>query len=227
MLANKISAGFSLIEVLVALFIVSITAVNISGLQKLIGDQNRDNFSHAVVVDLVSKEMEALMQYQRLQDVLNLNGHSSTFSIRGNDFDLKWKIAQVPDTSATSPIRLVSITASWLSATGNYQTYTYSEQVSFTMLLTGAGGSGDVFPTTVPNLLGTEKVAHFEPKMGYKIDAYVIYDSHLYQATEIHDLGNGLQRDIAPPINKQGVVAEGWDKLGRIDDPTLANLFID
>ena len=225
---SKLSVGFSLVEVLVALFIVCITAVNISGLQKMIGDQNRDNSAHAAVISLVSEKMEALMQYQQLQDVLDLNATSSTFSLRGTDFDLKWKIELVPGASSTSPSLLVSITAIWLNTTGDFQTYTYSEQLSFAMLLAGGGGgSGETFPTTVANLLGTDKVAYFEPKMGYKMDAYVIYDSQLLQATKVHSVGNGQLRDIEPPINKQGVVAEGWNKLGRIDNSALASLFTD
>lgn len=216
-----------MVEVLVALFIVSITAVNIAGLQKIIGDQNRDNSSHVAVINLVSEKMEAL-QYQQLQDVLDLNGRSEIFNTTGTDLALKWQIESVPNTSTASAIRLVSITASWLSATGEPQTYTYSEQLSFTILSAEDGDAdSERFPVTVVNLLATNKIDYFEMKMGYNLDAYVIYNSQLFQATQAHGIADGQVGTIPPPINKQGVVADGWDKLGRIDDPELANLFID
>ncbi|PKF61785.1 hypothetical protein CW745_10750 [Psychromonas sp. psych-6C06] len=221
--------GFSLVEILVSLFVVSLAAVNISGLQKMVGDQNRNNFAHTAVVELVSEKLEEVMQFDDMNDVLNLHNTNETYQDRGTTFHLLWHINSVSGASMTSPIREVSIDVSWPDATGATQTFNYAEQISFAMLLEGAGGTAGTndFPYTISNLLGTDQVGYFESKMGYKKSAYVIYNSQLFQATAVHSVGNGHQRDVTPPMSSDGEVSEGWEHLGRIDDPDLSDLFTD
>jgi Tfp pilus assembly protein PilV len=218
--------GFSLVEILVSLFVVSLAAVNISGLQKMVGDQIRDNFSHTVIIELVTEKFEQVMQADNMQDIIDLNGATSTFTSRGTLFTLLWRVGMVSGASATSPIREIEVAITWPDATGAAQTFKYSEQISLAMLLKGAGGADENnFSTLIPNLLETNDVNYFDPKMGYKKDAYILYDSQLFLATSVHSVGNGLQRDIDPPINTEGVVSGGWERLGRIDNVELANLF--
>jgi len=217
--------GFSLVEILVSLFIVSITAVNISGLQKVVGQQTRDNFTHALVVQFVSEKFEEVMQYDQLHYLLALNGTGANFSSQGTDFYFKWAIAHLEGVPSSSPIRTASLTITWLDSHAITQTYSHSKHVSLALLREEVAGGH--FEHTVPNLLETDKVSYFEAKMGYKMGAYVIYDSQLFQATEVHDVGNGAARHLLPPITQGGVVSEGWDKLGRIDNKELARLFID
>jgi prepilin-type N-terminal cleavage/methylation domain-containing protein len=217
--------GFSLVEILVSLFIVSITAVNISGLQKVVGQQTRDNFTHALVVQFVSEKFEELLQYDQLHNLLALSGTEESFQSEGTEFYFKWAIASLEGAPSSSPIRTASLTITWLDSYAMTQTYTRSKHISLALLSEEA--LGRPFEHTVPNLLETDKVDYFEAKMGYKIGAYVIYDSQLFQATEVHDVGNGAVRNLLPPISKDGVVAGGWDKLGRVDNKELARLFID
>lgn len=217
--------GFSLVEILVSLFIVSLAAVNISGLQKMVGEQTRDNFSHSIVIQLASEKLEEVMQYEQLQHLLALNGSTASFHSQGTDFYFNWSVKNIVGAPHSSSIRSVSITVNWLDSTETLQTYTYSKYISLQMLHDKVAGNS--FEQTIPNLLDSDKATYFEPKIGYKIDAYVIYNSQLFQATEVHDVGNGSLRTIPPPINQQGVLSDGWDKLGRIDNKALARLFID
>lgn len=220
--------GFSLVEILVSLFVVCLVAVNISGLQKMIGDQNRDNFSRVAVIELVTEKLEQVMQAVDIKDVLALHGTTSRHTERGTVFSLTWNVGTVSGALALSPTREIAIKVTWADSTGAIQTFTYSELISLVMLLEGPGGSGGKdFSYLIPNLLSTTKVNYFEPKMDYKENSYVMYNSHLFHATSFHSIGNEQKIKRQPPINTDGVVASGWEKIGRIDNPDLAKLFTD
>jgi Tfp pilus assembly protein PilV len=218
--------GFSLVEILVSLFIVSLAAANISGLQKMVGDQIRDNFSHTTIIELVTEKFEEIMQLDNMQDIVDLNGTTSTYTSRGTQFTLLWRVGLVSGASVSSPIREIEVAISWPDATGAAQTFRYSEQITLAMLLKGGGQVVESdFLTMSPNLLETNNVNYFEPKIGYKKDAYVIYDSQLFLATSVHSVGNGQQREVALPMNSEGTVSNGWERLGRVDNAELASLF--
>lgn len=219
--------GFSLVEVLVALFVISLTAVNISALQKIVADQTRNNTSYVTVLSLAKDRIEEVKQIDDMQKMIDLNGTTSTLTKKGVLFTLTWNIEMLTGASLTSPIRDVAVKIVWSDAKGRKQIFSYSEQVSLQFLLKGAGGSEKIFPYVVPNLLNTNQVNYFESNMDYKKEAYVIYDSQLFQATKDHSLGNVQQDDILAPINKDGSIASGWDNFGRIDNTDLAALFID
>tara|TARA_R110001583_G_scaffold42735_2_gene135864 strand:+ start:11644 stop:12303 length:660 start_codon:yes stop_codon:yes gene_type:complete len=215
--------GFSLIEILVSLFIVCLVAVNIAGLQKLVGDQGRDNFSHLAVIKLVTKKFEEAKQSMNMQDIINLNGTTSTYTEHDTSFLLAWHVGVVSSASMTSPIREVQLTINWPDAKGEEQTFIYSELISLMMLLKGAGGEDSQgFAYQIPNLLNANNINYFNSKMDYNIDAYVIYNSQLFQATEAH---SSHHEELVTPVNTQGVVADGWQNLGQIDNPALASLF--
>lgn len=223
MKVRPISFGFSLVEILVSLMVVSLVAVNISGLQKIVADQGRDNFSHSLVIALLSEKFEAIMEMQSLQDIIDLNGSSSNYTLSATLFTLTWRIETVLGVSSVSPVYDVEASITWSDAIGDIQVFTHTQQVSQAMLLEQEATSD--FPYIIPNLLNTQKVGYFESKMGYKNDAYVIYDSQLFQANDSHPINGGdLQ---SPPINTVGEISAGWIKLGSIDDHTLASLFID
>ncbi|WP_413700122.1 prepilin-type N-terminal cleavage/methylation domain-containing protein [Psychromonas sp. KJ10-10] len=220
-------SGFSLIEILVSLFIVCIVAVNISGLQKMIGDQSRDNISHLTVVKLVAKNFEQIKQNKEIQDIVNLNGSTSSYSQAGTTFLLKWDVGLVSGASITSSIRDVHIEVTWPDAKGEIQTFVYSELISLMMLLKGVGDDeGGGFSYQIPNLLNTNEIGYFDSKMEYKIDAYVIYNSQLFQATEGHNSIADQQNNLVAPMSLDGIVSDGWLHLGQIDDPQLATLFV-
>ena len=218
-----LQSGFSLVEILVSLFIVSLVAVNIAGLQKLVGDQSRDNFSHLAVIKLVTGKFAQLKQSNNMQDIIDLNGSSSTHSQNNTTFLLTWHVEQVSGVSLSSPIKDVQVTATWLDARGEPQSFSYSELISLMMLLKGAGGEeAQHFLYQIPNLLESNGIDYYDAKMDYQTDAYVIYNSQLLQATSAH-----LSSDETnvSPINSDGIVSEGWQNHGQIDNPALASLF--
>lgn len=208
------NTGFSLVEILVSLFIVSFTALNIVGLQKMIGDQSRDNFSHSAVITLVSEKLEELMLYDDMANVDALSGTTATYTQRATDFDLSWRITTVLGASNSAPIREVSVTVTWPNALGNMQSFTYSEQISFAML----SYKESTFPYTIANLLGTDQVGYFESGVSYQKHDYVIYDSKLFQAN------SGNPNTL---IDSEGKVSIDWKNLGLINNEQLASLFSD
>jgi len=123
MKAGHIDSGFSLVEILIALFIVSLTATNISVLQKLVCDQSSENFHHATVITLVSEKFEEIMQYDDVQNIDDLNGTSSTHEERGTSFALSWSVTSIAGVLPTVPVRDISITVTWLDVTGAEQTF--------------------------------------------------------------------------------------------------------
>ena len=216
-------SGFSLVEILVSLFIVSLVAVNIAGVQKIVGDQSRDNYAHLAVIKLVTGKFAQLKQSHNMQDIIDLNGTTSSHSQNNTTFLLTWRVSPVSGVSLASPVRNVEVTISWLNAQGNTQNFTYSELISLMMLLKGAGGEEvEHFLYQVPNLLESNGIGYFDAKMDYEIDAYVIYNSQLLQATSAHFSGDGVN---ANPINSEGVLSEGWQSHGLINNPALATLF--
>ncbi len=217
--------GFSLLEILVSLMIVSLVAVNISGLQKLVADQSRDNFSHASVIALVTEQFETIMQLNSFQDLINLSGTSVEYPIRGTLFTLTWQVKKISGASDNSLVRHVEACITWSDAIGETQIFTYAEQISQAMLLAGDSKSNDTdFPYMIPNLLNTTKVGYFESNMSYQQDAYVIFDSQLFQASDSHPLNGEYS---SAPSNTSGEISAGWVKLGTIDDHALASLFVD
>lgn len=224
---SRYCSGFSLIEILVSLFIVCLVAVNISGLQKMIGDQGRDNFYHLTVVKLVTREFEQIKQNKEIQDIVNLNGSTSTYIQSGTTFLLNWHVGLVSGASITSPIRDVHVEVTWPNAKGEIKTFSYSELISLMMLLKGVGDDQvGGFSYQIPNLLNSNEIGYFNPKIDYKIDAYVIYNSQLFQATSAHSANSEQQSEMQAPMNLEGVASDGWLHLGQIDNPQLATLFV-
>ena len=223
---SHVALGFSLVEVLVALFVVSLSAVNISGLQKLVSDQSRNNFSQTTVLNLAKKRIEEIMLLSDIQKLEDLDGTASIHIEKGVQFTFIYKINLTSGAVSSSPIRDVALQVLWTNSTGGTQLYTYSQQVLLDLLLQGAGADHTIFPYVIPNLLNTTQVKHFEATGTYKKDAYVIYNSQLLQATSDHSLDIDQQGEVEPPINKDGSIVNGWQRLGQIDEPNLADLFI-
>lgn len=217
-------SGFSLVEILISLFVVCLVAVNISGLQKMVGDQSKDNFSHLAVIKLVTGKFAAIKQQNNMQDIIDLNNTTSTHIEHDTLFLVKWNIAMVSGASTTSPIRDVQVTITWPDARGEIQTFIYSELVSLMMLLRGAGDGEEYFSYQIPNLLEANNIDYFNPKMSYEIDAYVIYNSQLFKATTAHSTS---AEGTEFPINNEGAVSDGWENLGQVDNSELSLLFVD
>ena len=213
--------GFSLVEILVALFIVSFAAVNISALQKEVGDQSRDNTSHLIVIELAKESIHRLLRINDIQELYDLNGTRSSHTRKGKQYSLVCKITIIPGVPLDSPVANVAIEVTWDNSKGEAQYFVYSKLVSLTMSLKGISSEALYI---INNLLDNNNVEHFKGKVDYPIGAYVIYNSQLFLANQKQTVNGGSQ---IPPINKAGMVMNGWENLGRIDNPELATLFTD
>jgi len=239
----NIGKGFSLVEILVSLFVVSMAAVNITGLQQMVGEQNRDNFTHSAVLKLATEKMEEVLQYKFVADIEALPVQCPkdipakeepcvvTDKQTNTPLGLAWEVATLAAAyDAGTDLREVKLRIDWQDSKGEQQFFTYSEQVNLAQLLNpNGGGPAAVEAAIIESFLKTNEVIYFEPKMGYKKGAFVIYNSELFEATAVHSVGNGHPRDVANPT----VVSEGWKSYGSIDNaalaenPDLKTLFLD
>ena len=224
MLTLTKKSGFSLVEILVSLLVVSLAAVNISGLQKMVGEQSRDNFTHSAVLALATEKMEEVLKNETVADIDALHNSEESITLGYTTFNLDWAVTALSSTlNAGADIRDVALQVSWNDAQGDLKSVTYSEQVNLALPLHN-WLAGSV--TSVDTVIGKYDVLYFEPKMGYKRDAYVIYNDQLLQSTAVHQLGNGdTIRDVIPPITTDGTVTDGWTNLGPVDNPALLELF--
>jgi len=223
----NIGKGFSLVEILVSLFVVSMAAVNITGLQQMVGGQNRDNFTHSAVLKLATEKMEEVLQFKQVTELEALPSLCSkedpcvvTDEQTNTPLGLVWEVATLAAAyNAGADLREVKLQIDWQDSKGDQQVFTYSEQINLAQLLRpNGGGPASVEAAIIESFLKTNEVIYFEPKMGYKQGSFVIYNSDLYQATAIHSVGNGHPRNIANPA----VDSEGWTYIGSIDNKELA-----
>ena len=230
---TQTSKGFSLVEVLVSLVVVCIAAASITGLQQMVGKQNRDNFVHSAVLKLATEKMEEVLQYDLVADIEKLSERPPqkiTEEQTGTELILRWDVV-TPDPvyDAGTDLRDVKLQIDWLDSKGDPLTFTYSELINLTRLLDQNGDPAAAEAAIIESFLKTNDVIYFEPKMGYKKGSFVIYNSELFEATAVHDVGNGHPRDVDNP----SAVADGWKSYGSIDNPALvdnkelATLFLD
>ena len=219
------NSGFSLVEILVSLLVVSLTAVNITGLQKMIVEQNRDNVAHTQVIELANKKINELLTYQNVADI---DGQDNVTLPPENPgmtrFDLAWGVTSLDASEeAGADIRNVTLQIGWDNAKGKKRSYVYSEQVNLALLLSPSSDNRTSREAAIiESFIETNDVIYFEPKMGYKKGAFVIYNSELFEATEVFSAGNGHPRDVDNPT----IASDGWKSYGPIDNPELANICI-
>lgn len=222
MLKTAAHNGFSLIEILVSLLVVSLTAVNITGLQKLIVEQNRDNVAHTEVISLANQKMNELLTYDNIASIDGLVDVSLPTETPGmTSFDLAWGVTSLdPADAAGADIRNIKLQIDWDDSKGDKRTYTYSEQVNLALLLSPYNDDpASRGAAIVESAIETNDVIYFEAKMGYKKGAFVIYNSELFQATKVFSAGNGHPRDVDNPET----ISDGWKSYGSISNPKLAN----
>ncbi|WP_028863520.1 type IV pilus modification PilV family protein [Psychromonas aquimarina] len=213
--------GFSLVEILVSLLVVSFAAVSVAGLQKMVIEQNRNNVAHSLVIQLAAEKIELVLLLDSSAAVDALHDTDENVSYGGYSFDLHWLITPLDDSfKAGSDIRDVELQISWSDAKGELQTFTYSEQVNLVLLLNSGGGQSALTAAIIISLLETNDIIYFEPKMGYKKGAFVIYDSELFKAARPHSAGGGHPRDVLEPDDPD---TSGWLSYGRVDNPELVN----
>lgn len=213
------SRGFSLIEILISLFVVSFTAANISGLQILLNEQNRENTLHSLVQQLATEKIEEILQYASVNDLDSLPGLGSINVTRQfTDFTLNWDVSVPPiNFEAPESVRKIALHIHWLDTKGGEKNYTYSQFVNLAQLHTLNTSLADMEAAIIESFLATNEVIYFENKMPYKAGAFVIYNSELFEATSSHLAGNGA------PRNSQNAneINDGWTSHGLINNPVL------
>ncbi|ABM04815.1 type IV pilin [Psychromonas ingrahamii 37] len=196
--------GFLLVEILVSLLIVSLTAVNITGLQKLIVEQNRDNVAHTEVIALANQKMNELLSYNNATSLDALVDITETPGL--TTFNLEWTVisdsASDPDESVN--IRTVTLNIKWDNSKGSEQTYTYSEKINLTPSR-----------ANIESVFETNNFSYFNPKKTYNNKDFVIYNSELFQFSA----GNSHPRDV----NNPETVSDGWTSYGLINNKDLKN----
>lgn len=219
MLSLKETVGFSLIEILVSLFVVSFTAVNISGLQILLNEQNRENTIHSLVQQIATEKIEAVLQYKSVNELDSLAGLGSlTVNRQFTSFTLNWNVSLPPaNFGAPTSVRKVALNIRWLDSKGLEQQYSYAQYVNLVQLHSLNISLADIEAAIIESFLASNEVIYFEDKMAYKQGAFVIYNSELFEATSSHRVGKG------PPRDKHNVneINAGWISHGLINNPSL------
>lgn len=211
--------AFSLVEILVSLLVVSLAAANIAALQQMVLEQNRDNTGHVIVIELAKEKMEALLMLDNISDLENLHGTEANITKEDRDFHYAWKVVNNIE-DAGECIRRVELTISWKNTKGDEQHITFAEQINVNLLLAdGAFLSATDTATIITSVIKSNDVIYFDPKMAYQKGAFVIYDSELFLATSINQLGNGSPKDNQASTEFDN----GWFNYGRIDNPALAD----
>jgi len=107
--------GFSMIEILVSLCLMSFVAVNITGLQRQLWQQQRHNMSHVMILNIATEKMEWLLSVVNQQDIMALNQQQQIIQDATlGEVDLLW---QVHDSQLTGvenqDLKQVTLQLSW------------------------------------------------------------------------------------------------------------------
>jgi len=115
-LQNHANKGFSMIEILVSLFLLSFVAVNITGLQKQLWQQQRYNIHHVIILNLATEKMEWLLSIDNKQTILALNQQSQTVQDETlGEINLYWQVTDSQLSGVENDdLKLVTLQLSWL-----------------------------------------------------------------------------------------------------------------
>jgi len=218
------SKGFSLIEILISLFIVSLTAVNITSLQIMVSEQQRDNLTHSSVILVAKDKMESVMSISTVEELAALDSTSENdLQVGDSLLSVVWSVDRVDSSlNAGDDFREVAMNISWNDSKGEIKTFKYTEQISLALLLSETS-SVDSLAGIVGSALATNEVIYFEPNMDYKKGSFVIHDSYLYQAESAHLAGDGHPKTVIDPDTGIESGSNGWLSYGSIDNAELAD----
>lgn len=136
--------GFSLIEVLISLIIISLAAVNITGLQNKIAEQQRDNIIHATVITIAKREMENLLSLEDVDDLMAMHDVSITLTEDTvTELIMHWEVTNVDGfigdlSEKNNNFKQVTLIISWLNGAAEKQSFTYTSDINFGSLLSSA-----------------------------------------------------------------------------------------
>ena len=221
--------GFSLVEILISLIIISLAAVNITGLQNKIAQQQRDNIGHAEVVSLATEKMERALSFESVEQLMVMNNISETLihPIIG-EMSLNWKVDTL-DQEIADDIKAITLTLSWVNHASQSQSFTYSSHINYGSLLSTVSTPEKIMEieqtsNIIVSALNNNKVIYFEPNMNYQMGSFVIFDSYLYQATVEHIAGGAYPHSGKDLDSGMVELGEGWQSLGPINNIELANI---
>jgi len=219
--------GFSLIEILISLVIISLTAVNITGLQNKIAQQQRDNIVHAAVLLVATEKIEEALSLETVSQLNAMNNASETISHNTiGDISIHWQVTDVEnDVFDSEELKQISLRVSWLGKTAQTQSFTYTSQVNFGTLLSTTSTQEQIseiedISSIITSAINSNEIIFFEENTSYQAGSFVIFDSYLYQATQAYQPGDDW------PHYELGTVdlGDGWQSFGPIDNPELANI---
>ena len=221
--AQVCTQGFSLIEVLVSLVVVSLAAVNMTGLQRKIAEQQGNNIMHSYVISLAIRKMEAVLSLGDVDDLIGLNNASETLVENNKELMLHWHVSSIDNgVDLGEQFKKVEMDIVWADTQGEEQTFHYSRQINVGLLSSLNEQNTELANEIIVSALNTNEVIHFDPTMNYQEDSFVIYDGYLYKALATQIAGGDLPHLTNYSESGLWVDGNGWQGYGRIDNPKLA-----
>lgn len=222
LLMKKLNQGFTFIEILVSLIIVSLTALNMSGLQIKISQQQNNNIAHASAISLATSKLEALLNINTTNDILALHNQVETdIQLANTLFSIEWEIINVTsDFNADNQFKEINLHISWSNNLGEVQRVVYTQQINLATLISEQfeQQTDALFPEIVTPNITISEMLYFDPNKEYQTGDFVIYNSHVYQA-------NGYYSNNSTPpnysVDSSSENQRGWDSYGQIDQLNL------
>ena len=214
--------GFTFIEILMSLIVVSLTAVSISGLQIKVAEQQGNNIAHASAISMATAKVEQMISLLDPDDLIALhNSSEANVQVANTEFFILWNISNVAsEYNAGDDFKQIKMDISWVNNEGNVQYYKHLQQINLGSLLSSAD---TLFPTIVTTNISSDQIIYFDPNIEYKEGAFTIYDSYLYQATSDYSIGSDAPQSTIDPDTGLFISRNGWQSYGQIDDANLLN----
>ena len=214
--------GFTFIEILVSLIIVSLAAVNISGLQIKVAEQQGNNMAHASAISMATAKVEEMISLLEPGQLIALDNTSEVnVQVANTAFSILWSVSNVSSEYDTGDdFKQINMDVSWVDNQGKLQHFIHSQQVNLGSFLLNAD---KVFPMVITTDLLPDEIIYFNPNREYEAGTFVIYDSYLYQATSNYSIANGAPQTVIDADTGLAVENEGWQSYGQIDNTNLIN----
>jgi len=213
---KKVQA-FSLIEILIALVIVSLTAANMYGLQQKVSFQQGDNISYVDAIAVATKEIEKVLSVSNIESLMALSeGENTELQLANTIFEQSWSVHEVGEQyHAGDSFKEVCLVLTWISRTQREQTFQHCVQVNLAQI-TGEEKQGEqASKAVIFSEFAAQEIEYFNANKQYLNGDLVIYDSYFYQS-----LSDSSTIGIAPTLTN-----DRWQRLGKIDNPqALSNI---
>ena len=213
---KKVQA-FSLIEILIALVIVSLTAANMYGLQQKVSFQQGDNISYVDAISVATKEIEKALSVNDIETLMALSeGENTKLQLANTIFEQSWSVHEVGERyDAGDAFKEVCVVLTWVSRTQREQVFQHCVQVNLAQI-TGEEEQGtQASKAVIFSEFVDQEIEYFNVNKQYLNGDLVIYDSYFYQS-----LSDSSTRGIPPTLTN-----DHWQRLGKVDNPqALSNI---